>query len=127
MTEIEKQQILTELEARITEKMKGTLIKEDTGNVLSDTRKKWFNHTDGINQNSLMFKVFGTYIYWNVWDCIRKLTCYICGTSYVRNIKDTDFANSVADAICQIVYDYAIKYREKENNPTADQSTGVIE
>ena len=117
MTEYEKQQLVDEIEERLLSKMKGTVIKEDTANVLKEPRKKWFCDS-ASNSQSLMFKVFGTYIYWCVWDCIRKLTCFICGTSYVRNIKDTEFANEVAEALCQVVYNYAIQYREKENSPT---------
>ena len=113
MTEQEKQQIVEEIEERLLSKMKGTVIKEDIGDILKGPRHKWFRSSDAYGE-SLMYKVFGTYIYYAVWDCVRKLTCYICGTSYVRKIKDCEYANEVADALCQVVYDYAIKYREKE-------------
>ena len=121
MTEQEKKQIIEEVEQSILEKMKGTVVKEDTHSVLKKTREKWFTLNDS-SYSSIMYKIFGSYVYWAVWDCIRKLTCFICGTSYVRNIKDTEFANEVADALCATVYDFAIRYREQKNSPATDQS-----
>ena len=121
MTEQEKQQIIAEVEQSILSKMKGTVIKEDTHSVLAEPRNKWFRDSED-NGDSLMYKLFGAYVYWAVWDYIRKLTCFICGTSYVRSIKNTEFANEVADTLCATVYELAKKYREKENSPATDQS-----
>lgn len=121
MTEQEKQQIISEIEQNILEKMKGSVIKEDTHSVLKEPRNKWFSGTS-FAKESPMYKLFGGYVYWAVWDCIRKLTCFICGTSYVRNLKDIEFANEVAEVLCATVYEFAKRYREQKNSPATDQS-----
>lgn len=115
MTKQEKQEIVAEVEKQILEKMKGTVIREDTQSVLKKPRDKWFNgqrsHQESI---SIMYKLFGSYVYWSVWDMIRKLTCYICGTSYVRNLSGNEYANEIAEKLCQTVYDLKMEYTEHE-------------
>ena len=113
MTEQEKQEIVSEVEKQILEKMKGTVIREDTHSVLKEPRSKWFTSTS-CNQESIMYKLFGTYIYWSVWEMIRKLTCYICGTSYVRNLLGNEMANEVAEKLCQLVFELRTEYLEHE-------------
>ena len=44
MTEQEKQQLVEEIEERLLSKMKGTVIKEDTSNILKEPRNKWFRN-----------------------------------------------------------------------------------
>jgi len=45
---------------------------------------------------------------------IRKLTCYICGTSYVRNLSGNEMANEVAEKLCQLVFELRTEYLEHE-------------
>ena len=45
---------------------------------------------------------------------IRKLTCYICGTSYVRHLSGNEKANEIAEKLCQTVYDLRMEYLEYE-------------
>ena len=113
MTEQEKQEIVSEVEKQILEKMKGTVIREDTQSVLKKPRSKWFTSAS-CNTESIMYKLFGTYVYWCVWDMIRKLTCYICGTSYVRNLSGNEMADEVVEKLCQFVYDLRTEYLEHE-------------
>ena len=113
MTEQEKQEIVSDVEKQILEKMKGTVIREDTQSVLKKPRSKWFTSAS-CNTESIMYKLFGTYVYWSVWDMIRKLTCYICGTSYVRNLSGNEMADEVAEKLCQFVYDLRTEYLEHE-------------
>lgn len=52
---------------------------------------------------------------WAIWEKIRTITCYVCGKSYVRQLKDDDRADEAADKICALVYDLAMERRtEKE-------------
>jgi len=104
MTDKEKAELVSEIEKSIIEKMKGTYIRENTPAVFSKVRKKWFN-PPSKGGPSLMFDIFGTYKYAAVWDCIRKLTCLICGANYCRQIVPEMGANEVAENLCQLVYD----------------------
>ncbi|NCU43801.1 CopG family transcriptional regulator [Candidatus Saccharibacteria bacterium] len=104
MTDKEKAELVCEIEKSIIEKMKGTYIRKNTQAALAETRIKWFNSPVN-NGPSLMFDIFGTYKYAAVWDCIRKLTCLICGANYCRNIVPEMGANEVAENLCQLVYD----------------------
>lgn len=61
MTEQEKQEIVSEVEKQILEKMKGTVIREDTQSVLKKPRSKWFTSAS-CNTESIMYKLFGTYL-----------------------------------------------------------------
>ena len=113
MTEQEKNEILDELEKRIDQKYKGCLSKEDTQSVLKQAREKWFQKpikgSLGVRE-SLMHKLFGNIIYWQVWELIRKLTCIICGCQYVRHLAGCDYAEEVAEKLCQTVYDLKKEY-----------------
>ena len=86
--------------------------REDTQSVLKKPREKWFSHSVGKGNESLMFGLFGTIIYWQVWELIRKLTCVICGKQYVRHLSECRYADEVAEKICQFVYDLKVEYSE---------------
>lgn len=109
MTEQEKSEILDELEKRIEKKYKGCLSKEDTQSVLKNVREKWFAH-DLYKKDSPMHNLFGNIIYWQVWELIRKLTCIICGCQYVRHLSGCDYAEEVAEKLCQAVFDIKKEY-----------------
>lgn len=112
MTEKEKAEILDELEKRLDQKYKGCLSKEDTQVVLKNVREKWFhNPTKGWHHlDTPMHKLFGNIIYWQVWELIRKMTCIICGCQYVRHLAGCDYAEEVAEKLCQTVYDLKKEY-----------------
>lgn len=112
MTEKEKNEIIEEVEKRLEKKYKGCLTKEDTQSVLQEVREKWFhNPKKGWNHlDTPMHKVFGNIIYWQVWEMIRKLTCVICGCQYVRHLSGCDYAEEVAERLCQCVYDLKTEY-----------------
>ena len=110
MTEQEKNEIIEEVEKRLEQKYKGCLSREDTQIVLKNVREKWFTHETHGHRDSLMHKVFGNIIYWQVWELIRKLTCIICGCQYVRHLAGCDYAEEVAEKLCQVVYDLKKEY-----------------
>ena len=124
MTELEKAEILDELEKRMEKKYKGCLSREDTHSVLKNTREKWFTY-DKFNgkPESPMHKIFGNIIYWQVWELIRKLTCVICGCQYVRHLSGCSYAEEVAERLCQCVYDLKKEYGERAWR-TDDERTG---
>lgn len=112
MTDREKNEIIEEVEKRLEQKYKGFLSREDTQAVLKETREKWF-HNPARGNNHLdtpMFKAFGNIIYWQVWELIRKLTCIICGCQYVRHLSGCDYADEVADRLCQLIYELKTEY-----------------
>ena len=110
MTDQEKNEIIDEVEKRLEKKYKGCLSREDTQSVMKNTRDKWFNHDSIRGKDSPMHKVFGNIIYWQVWELIRKLTCIICGCQYVRHLSGCDYAEEVAERLCQTVYDLKVEY-----------------
>lgn len=116
MTEKEKAEILAELEKRIDQKYKGCLSREDTQAVLKNVREKWFhNPTKGWNHlESPMYKMFGNINYWQIWELIRKLTCIICGRQYVRHLVDCEYAEEVAEKLCQFVYYLKAEYEVRK-------------
>ena len=131
MSEEEKQQILNELEERFENKYKGILSKEDVATVLSEPRNKWFRDEDKLGHKSLMTQAFGNSIVsWQVWEEVRKLTCRICGKSYVRQLTDDDHAEEVAERLCELIYKLAMEKRElneQSQKTDAESKTGRVE
>ena len=115
MTEQEKTEILDELEQRFEQKYKGIVTREDTQKQLANPREKWFRDERNGGQNSLMTQALdnNSIVAWAVWEKIRTLTCYICGVSYVRQLKDGWNADEIADRLCQTVYDLAVEHRKE--------------
>lgn len=114
MTEQEKQEILNELESRFEEKYKGIVTKEDVATVLKEPRNKWFRDEFNGGYNSPMSQAFGSSIVaWQVWEEVRKLTCRICGKSYVRQLTDNDHSDEVAEKLCQLIYDLTMERKSK--------------
>ena len=89
-----------------------------TSTALAATREKWFRCDDKRNRytGSIMGKVFDkidSAAMHRVWEITHKLTCYICGKNRIRDLQDTDFANHIADKLCQTIYDLKVEYLEK--------------
>lgn len=115
MTEIERSELKAEILKELEDSIKKKNVCKDTHeNVLSGVRHKWFQDTVGISDQSIMYRKFGPVAYWDVWNMIRKLTCLICGVSYVRNLgKDKEFANYATEEMCKKVYELRIEFLER--------------
>ena len=128
MTEQEKQEIINDLESRFEEKYKGIIAKEDVATVLKEPRNKWFRDEYNCGHNSPMSQAFGSSIVaWQVWEEVRKLTCRICGKSYVRQLNDNDHADEVAEKLCQLIYDLTMErsgLNGKIKETTTDTANG---
>lgn len=111
MTEQEKREIIDELENRMEQKYKGFLTKEDTQSVLKNVRTKWFTQQNHVD--SPMFRIFGRIIYWQVWELTRKLTCIICGYQYVRHLSGCNYAEDVAEQLCQTIYNLKLQVNKQ--------------
>lgn len=108
ITPEEKEQLKAEIMADIEDKLKGTLIREDTQSVLSEVRHKWFGNS---GHNGLMNRVFEIHTVWKIWELVRKLTCLICGTGYVRRLSGKEeIANKLADKLCLTIYTLRLQY-----------------
>lgn len=117
LEEREKQEIIDELEERIERKYKGILTGEDVQSILREPREKWFRDENDSGHKSLMTQAFNNSIVaWAVWEQIRRLTCRVCGKSYVRQLTEDDNADMVAEKICALVYALAIKHRRKDGD-----------
>lgn len=114
MTDQEKQTLKSELMKEILEEINGQNIKDASITALKTVREQWFRCDDKKQRyyESIMAKVFPQ-SYWKVWDLIRLSTCYICGEKYVRNLRDTEFANYAADKLCQTIYDLRVEFNDK--------------
>lgn len=109
MTEQEKQEIIAEVKASVMDEMKGEARGRQIKRVLKDQREKWYRG------ESPMCKAFpSTYMAWDAWEHIRRLTCLVCGESYVRQLEGNPDAERICDEICQKIYDLRMEVR-KEN------------
>lgn len=115
MTDIEKQEIIAEVEASVMEKVDKKYGREDTQSVLKAPREKWFGNSDTrYKACPPMREAFGTFIDYQVWEIIRRLTCLIMGRKYVRQLSGDAKAEEVAERICQFVYDLRNEIRKNE-------------
>lgn len=114
MTQEERDLIKKELLIELQDQYKIEPKRQDVSPVLADVRNKWFRDERKAVTNSIMGKAFGIgYVAWSSWENIRRLTCQICGVQYVRDLANRDDANEVCEALCQAVYDLAMKHRGK--------------
>ncbi len=118
MTEQEKQQLKAELMKEIFEEInsKNLKIKDSPQTALKTVREKWFRNNDNKKDKystSIMATSFDIHIQHRIWEAFTKLTYYINGEKVIRDLKDTDFANYVADKLCQTIYDLRKEYIEK--------------
>ena len=124
MTDQEKEALKEEILSEIVEKFKGSAIREDIQGTLAEARDKWFRDAGkwpNFENRSPMFEAFGNYTYWSVWEHIRKLTCFICGQRYVRQLGGDTMANEIAEALCQTVYDLRLEHMGKARGESDDE------
>lgn len=114
MTDIEKQEIIAEVEASVMAKVAKKYGKEDTQSVLKTPREKWFGNSDTRFKGAPMREAFGALIDYQVWEIIRRLTCLIMGRKYVRQLSGDAKSEEVAERICQFVYDLKNEVRKNE-------------
>ncbi len=115
MTEKEKKEILELIDSHLNGKLPEK--REETFSAFAPTRSKWFRDVHGTGYKSMMNEVIGNAKdSWVVWESIRKITCKIMGVAYVRQLRDVDTANRIADKICQCVYDCAKELKDENCN-----------
>lgn len=117
MTEQEKQEIIAEVKKSVMNEMKDKIVKEDTQKVLKEPREKWYGERFSTRQDSTMVQAFDTsYMAWEAWDHIRRLTCLVCGVRYVRQLEGNPDAERICDEICQKIYDLRISVGKKNGH-----------
>lgn len=121
MTPEEREQIKAEVLAELRMEFHDELSITNKKAPLSEVREKWFKG-GRCNKESLMYGLFGSCIYWKVWDEIRRLTCYICNERYVGRLTDTETSNEIAEALCQIVFDLRTKYMQSKEDTDAERN-----
>lgn len=125
MTLEEKEQIKSEILNELTSELKGKVIKEDVATVLKETREYWFvsRTTNGKRVDGKMRTVIDSVTSWAIWEIIRKLTCYICGKSYVRHLAGCeDIANTICDNICKTVYEQRLLFLNQKEGIEIDET-----
>lgn len=116
----EKEALKKEIMAELETKLKGVVIREDTQNILSEVRNKWFTNKGFNNKKCPMYELFGSVVFWTVWELIRKLTCLICGCGYVRHLQYRDEASEIAERLCQTVFELRKEFLENRKGGDND-------
>lgn len=113
MTNEEREQIVQEVLKAL-----GTVKTENRSRALVPTLDKWFRDEKGSTYGSKMAEALNgnTQGAYAIWELIRRATCLLCGCQYVRQIKDADRANEIADTICQTIYELAKNEGEEKND-----------
>ena len=125
MTVEEKEELKAEILEEVQKSLKGKVIREDVSTTLKEPREYWFvkRTVDGKKQDGLMRTVIDSITSWAMWELIRKLTCYICGKSYVRHlVGEEDIANQICNVLCQTVYDLRVKYIAESKGGGSDET-----
>lgn len=125
MTVEEKEELKAEILEEVQKSLKGKVIREDVSTTLKEPREYWFvkRTVDGKRQDGLMRTVIDSITSWAMWELIRKLTCYICGKSYVRHLAgEEDIANEICNVLCQTVYDLRVKYIAESKGDGSDET-----
>lgn len=101
MSNEEIQKLKADIKAEILQDITGKPLKHDRNGVFDEVRDKYKDE---------LHKAYGTYHYDQVWQCIRKLSCYMAGVNYVRELSPSlEFrAAEGAEVLLQMV----IKARE---------------
>ena len=119
MTEQEKQEIIAEVEKNVMEEV-SRRGKEESAKVLKVPREKWYG--DRVSRcdplrDPLMQDVFDSpYMAWDAWEHIRRLTCLVCGSRYVRQLEGDPNAEKVCEEICQKIYDLRMEITKNESS-----------
>lgn len=119
MTEQEKQEIIAEVEKNVMEEV-SRRGKEESAKVLKVPREKWYG--DRVSRfdplrDPLMQDAFDSpYMAWDAWEHIRRLTCLVCGSRYVRQLEGDPNAEKVCEEICQKIYDLRMEITKNESS-----------
>ncbi len=82
MNQEERKQLKEEIKLEIINELQENPTKQSHRNKkLDDLREKYIDD---------LYKKFGPFFYWDVWDNIRKLSCFYNGIRYVRCINETN-------------------------------------
>lgn len=125
MTVEEKEELKAEILEEVQNSLKGKVIREDVSTMLKEPREYWFvkRTVDGNRVDGKMRSVIDSVTSWAMWELIRKLTCYICGKSYVRHLAgDEDIASEICNTLCQTVYDLRVKYMNESKDGDCDET-----
>ena len=95
--------------------MKDKIVKRGYTENTQSTERKWYGERFSQVKDSTMVQAFDTsYMAWEAWDHIRRLTCLVCGVRYVRQLEDNPDAERICDEICQKIYDLRMSVGEKK-------------
>lgn len=125
MTVEEKEELKAEILEEVQKSLKGKVIREDVSTTLKEPREYWFvkRTVDGKRVDGKMRSVIDSVTSWAMWELIRKLTCYICGKSYVRHLEgEGEIASEICNTLCQAVYDLRVKYVNESKDGDSDET-----
>lgn len=114
MTNSEKEILKQEILAELTKAAQCKVVSEDVQSKLKPAREYFFGGMSAKGRSVFKEKL-GPFRAYKVWEDVRKLTCTICGVSYVRNIQNTELANEIAIALGELILQSVIKYEESVN------------
>ena len=94
--------------------IKAEVLKEITGAGYQTSGTKMGVYDEVRNRyQKPLYETFGVYHYDQVWQLIRRLSCYMSGVKYVRDLSPSrEFkAAEIAETLCKM----AIEKKEEEN------------
>lgn len=110
MTEQERAELKAELMKELMEELNAKKCSQESAKALQPILDKWCNGENrhgNRGRNGLLIETLPRYKGWNTWEHIRRITCNIMNVSYVRDIKDADKAQKIADKLCEVVVELA--------------------
>jgi hypothetical protein len=113
MTEVEKNVVKSEIIEELQKKYDIVPKKQHRRFVRS--LKVWITGANRF-KDSPFYEAFGPVAYYRAWEHIRGLATLICGESYVRDIEDIDYADDLANELCEFVYQKRIDYIKEHEN-----------
>ena len=103
MSKEEIEKLKADIKAEILKDITGKPLKHDRNGVFDKVRDEY---------KEALHKAYGTYHYDQVWQAIRKLSCYMSGVNYVRELSPS--SEFKAAEVAKILLEMAINARESE-------------
>ena len=109
MTDTERAALKAELMREIMEELREEKTRTGSAKTLQPALDKWCNGHRGGNavRYGPMIEALPKFKGWQVWECVRRITCSIMNVSYVRDIRDADRACRIADRLCDLITEMA--------------------
>lgn len=127
MTPQEYEAMKDQIKAEIMQELSKDKPSERSQQALVPTRRKYINnksagrHMRGYSEEAPMRTLFNGVRASQVWDLVRRLTCWIMEQSYVSELKEEGLANEIASQLCETIIDCRKKYLDHNKEPKGEE------